>query len=126
MPYHAQWESADLVPAILAGTLDAADDPLWQKSGAASPRSTPSGRGGCAGGLPAHGAGPLAAHRAARADARRRVRRGRGVRTARGPRRRPDPRAVRRVRHPPLGLYAESRPELAAPSVRDEVAAGGW
>jgi hypothetical protein len=36
VPYYAQWESADLVPAIIAGTMDAADDPLWQKSGAAS------------------------------------------------------------------------------------------
>lgn len=38
VPYYAQWESADLVPDIIAGTLDAADDPLWQKSGADSPQ----------------------------------------------------------------------------------------
>lgn len=37
VPYYAQWESPDLVPDIIAGTLSAADDPLWQKSGAASP-----------------------------------------------------------------------------------------
>ncbi|CDR03651.1 C39 family peptidase [Streptomyces iranensis] len=37
VPYYAQWESPGLVPGIIAGTLSAADDPLWQKSGAASP-----------------------------------------------------------------------------------------
>ncbi|MET8009412.1 C39 family peptidase [Streptomyces sp. NPDC005271] len=37
VPYYAQWESPDLVPGIIAGTVSAADDPLWQKSGAASP-----------------------------------------------------------------------------------------
>ncbi|MFE7122520.1 C39 family peptidase [Streptomyces sp. NPDC057654] len=36
VPYYAQWESRDLVPAIIAGDLRAADDPLWQKSGAAT------------------------------------------------------------------------------------------
>ncbi|MCG0285028.1 C39 family peptidase [Streptomyces sp. PSAA01] len=36
VPYYAQWESAALVPDIIAGTRSAADDPLWQKSGAAS------------------------------------------------------------------------------------------
>jgi hypothetical protein len=36
VPYYAQWESADLVPAIIGGEIDAADDPLWQKSGADS------------------------------------------------------------------------------------------
>lgn len=36
MPYYSQWESPDLVPDIINGTLRAADDPLWQKSGAAS------------------------------------------------------------------------------------------
>ncbi|WP_433891079.1 C39 family peptidase [Streptomyces sp. CA-111067] len=36
VPYYAQWESADLVPRIIAGELDAREDPLWQKSGAAS------------------------------------------------------------------------------------------
>ena len=36
VPYYAQWESAALVPRIIAGDLDARDDPLWQKSGAAS------------------------------------------------------------------------------------------
>ncbi|MET7761527.1 C39 family peptidase [Streptomyces sp. NPDC005355] len=37
VPYYAQWESPALVPDIIAGTVSAADDPLWQKSGAASP-----------------------------------------------------------------------------------------
>lgn len=36
VPYYAQWESAALVPDIIGGTLSAADDPLWQRSGAAS------------------------------------------------------------------------------------------
>ena len=38
MPYFAQWESAELVPAFLDGTLRAAQDPRWAASGAASPR----------------------------------------------------------------------------------------
>ncbi|NEA53571.1 hypothetical protein G3I60_05220 [Streptomyces sp. SID13666] len=33
VPYYAQWESAALVPQFISGT-SAADDPLWQKSGA--------------------------------------------------------------------------------------------
>ncbi|MGK4579673.1 C39 family peptidase [Kitasatospora sp. HPMI-4] len=37
VPYHSQWESADLVPDILDGTLPASDDPLWERSGAATP-----------------------------------------------------------------------------------------
>ncbi|GGR51231.1 C39 family peptidase [Streptomyces netropsis] len=37
VPYYAQWESTDLVPDIIGGTVRAADDPLWQKSGADSP-----------------------------------------------------------------------------------------
>ncbi|MGW5350978.1 C39 family peptidase [Streptomyces sp. NPDC004031] len=36
VPYYSQWESADLVPEFVAGTRAAADDPLWQKSGADS------------------------------------------------------------------------------------------
>ncbi|MER5863558.1 C39 family peptidase [Kitasatospora sp. NPDC002040] len=35
VPYHAQWESPELVPGILAGTSLAVDDPLWALSGAA-------------------------------------------------------------------------------------------
>lgn len=35
VPYHAQWESPELVPGILAGTALAVDDPLWARSGAA-------------------------------------------------------------------------------------------
>jgi hypothetical protein len=38
VPYFAQWESAELVPAFLDGTLRAAQDPRWAASGAASPR----------------------------------------------------------------------------------------
>jgi hypothetical protein len=37
VPCYAQWESTDLVPGIVSGTVSAADDPLWQKSGADSP-----------------------------------------------------------------------------------------
>jgi hypothetical protein len=37
VPYFAQWESADLVPSILAGEVHAREDPLWARSGAASP-----------------------------------------------------------------------------------------
>ncbi|MFE2031859.1 C39 family peptidase [Streptomyces scopuliridis] len=37
VPYYSQWESASLVPDFIGGQLDAADDPLWQKSGAGSP-----------------------------------------------------------------------------------------
>ncbi|AUG75919.1 hypothetical protein CFP65_1001 [Kitasatospora sp. MMS16-BH015] len=37
VPYYAQWESPELVPDILAGTLQAADDPRWEQSGAPSP-----------------------------------------------------------------------------------------
>ncbi|MFI0895153.1 C39 family peptidase [Streptomyces sp. NPDC020983] len=36
VPYYAQWESAALVPAFVTGAMSAADDPLWQKSGADS------------------------------------------------------------------------------------------
>jgi hypothetical protein len=38
VPYYSQWESASLVPDFITGQLDAADDPLWQKSGADSPQ----------------------------------------------------------------------------------------
>ena len=34
-PYFGQWESAARIGEILAGTLRAADDPLWPRSGAA-------------------------------------------------------------------------------------------
>ncbi|MFJ4824977.1 C39 family peptidase [Streptomyces bacillaris] len=37
VPYYSQWESANLVPDFVSGRLQAADDPLWQKSGAESP-----------------------------------------------------------------------------------------
>ncbi|MFD3439535.1 C39 family peptidase [Streptomyces sp. NPDC058685] len=37
VPYHAQWASPDLVPAIISGAMAAADDPLWPKYGAESP-----------------------------------------------------------------------------------------
>ncbi|MGA5819330.1 C39 family peptidase [Kitasatospora sp. NPDC094028] len=37
VPYHAQWESAELVRAIIDGRLDAAEDPRWGQSGAATP-----------------------------------------------------------------------------------------
>ncbi|MFF0739737.1 C39 family peptidase [Streptomyces sp. NPDC004111] len=37
VPYHSQWASPGLVPAILAGDLPAAEDPRWRSYGAASP-----------------------------------------------------------------------------------------
>ncbi|MGG2464652.1 C39 family peptidase [Streptomyces sp. RGM 3693] len=37
VPYHSQWASPDLVPAILAGTMSAAADPRWPEYGAESP-----------------------------------------------------------------------------------------
>ncbi|MFG2822670.1 C39 family peptidase [Kitasatospora sp. NPDC048365] len=36
VPYYSQWESPELVPDILDGTVRAADDPLWERSGAPS------------------------------------------------------------------------------------------
>lgn len=36
VPYYSQWESADLVPDLLAGKVKAEADPLWQRSGATS------------------------------------------------------------------------------------------
>lgn len=38
VPYYSQWESAALVPEFITGRRDAADDPLWQKSGADTPQ----------------------------------------------------------------------------------------
>ncbi|MGW0314038.1 C39 family peptidase [Streptomyces flavidovirens] len=38
VPYYSQWESRTLVPEFIAGQRDAADDPLWQKSGADTPQ----------------------------------------------------------------------------------------
>ncbi|MFF3312778.1 C39 family peptidase [Streptomyces sp. NPDC002952] len=38
VPYYSQWESSDLVPEFITGRLSAADDPLWQKSGADTPQ----------------------------------------------------------------------------------------
>ncbi|MCK7625226.1 C39 family peptidase [Streptomyces sp. RS10V-4] len=37
VPYHAQWASPDLVPAILDGSLPAAEDPRWPEYGADDP-----------------------------------------------------------------------------------------
>lgn len=36
VPYYSQYESAALIPDLIAGTRTAADDPLWLKSGADS------------------------------------------------------------------------------------------
>ncbi len=36
VPYHSQWESAELVPDLLAGRVKAEDDPFWYRSGACS------------------------------------------------------------------------------------------
>ncbi|CCH32969.1 C39 family peptidase [Actinosynnema sp. NPDC047251] len=38
IPYFSQWESADLVPALLAGEVSAASDPAWARSGASTPQ----------------------------------------------------------------------------------------
>jgi hypothetical protein len=37
VPYYSQWESAELVPQFLDGSLSAADDPNWATSGARTP-----------------------------------------------------------------------------------------
>ncbi|MCD9145470.1 C39 family peptidase [Streptomyces albireticuli] len=37
VPYYSQWESPDLVPAFITGSRQVSTDPLWQKSGAATP-----------------------------------------------------------------------------------------
>jgi hypothetical protein len=39
IPYFCQWESADLVPAFIDGSLSAADDPRWADSGATTPEN---------------------------------------------------------------------------------------
>ncbi|WP_409491131.1 C39 family peptidase [Amycolatopsis sp. cmx-11-12] len=38
VPYFSQWESPDLVKAIVTGAMSAADDPRWPESGAVSAR----------------------------------------------------------------------------------------
>lgn len=38
IPYFSQWESAEIVPALLAGEISAAEDPAWARSGAATPQ----------------------------------------------------------------------------------------
>ena len=37
LPYYSQWESPELVPQFLDGSLSAADDPNWATSGAQTP-----------------------------------------------------------------------------------------
>jgi hypothetical protein len=37
VPYYSQWESPELVPDILDGTVQAVDDPRWEESGAPTP-----------------------------------------------------------------------------------------
>jgi hypothetical protein len=37
VPYYSQWESPELVPQFLDGSLSAADDPHWAASGARTP-----------------------------------------------------------------------------------------
>lgn len=37
IPYFSQWESAELVPSLLAGEISAAQDPAWANSGAVTP-----------------------------------------------------------------------------------------
>ncbi|MFB7631514.1 C39 family peptidase [Streptomyces sp. NPDC056149] len=36
-PYYSQWASPELVPAIIAGTVEAAEDPRWPEYGADNP-----------------------------------------------------------------------------------------
>ena len=36
-PFYSQWESPELVPSFLDGSLTAEQDPRWHRSGAASP-----------------------------------------------------------------------------------------
>jgi len=36
VPYYSQWESRQLVPALLKGSVRAIEDPLWKNSGAQS------------------------------------------------------------------------------------------
>lgn len=38
VPYYSQWESPDLVPALLDGSMRASDDPAWAASGARTPQ----------------------------------------------------------------------------------------
>jgi len=38
VPYYCQWESPELVPAFIDGSLSAAEDPRWSDSGAQSPQ----------------------------------------------------------------------------------------
>ncbi|WEB44195.1 C39 family peptidase [Streptomyces yunnanensis] len=37
VPYHSQWASPELVPALLAGTTSATEDPRWPEYGARTP-----------------------------------------------------------------------------------------
>lgn len=37
VPYFSQWESPELVPHILRGSMRAAQDPQWAASGASTP-----------------------------------------------------------------------------------------
>ena len=37
VPYYSQWASPELVPAIVGGTMRAADDPRWAEYGASTP-----------------------------------------------------------------------------------------
>ncbi|MEU3711184.1 C39 family peptidase [Streptomyces catenulae] len=39
VPYHSQWASAALVPAIIGREISAAEDPLWRAYGADSPET---------------------------------------------------------------------------------------
>ncbi|GGZ99900.1 C39 family peptidase [Streptomyces bluensis] len=39
VPYHAQWASPELVPAIIGREISAAEDPLWPAYGADSPET---------------------------------------------------------------------------------------
>ncbi|GAA4706881.1 C39 family peptidase [Brevibacillus fulvus] len=38
VPYFAQWESRDMVAKFISGEANAAEDPLWQMSGASDPQ----------------------------------------------------------------------------------------
>jgi hypothetical protein len=126
VPYYAQWESAGLVEEIIGGRMDAADDPLWQKSGAADAAEYAFWSWRLCGVACLRMAldhwryevPPALALAAECVDAGAYVRRGDRVD---GLIYAPFAAYVRRR----WGLAAESRPELTAAEVRGHIAAGG-
>jgi hypothetical protein len=126
VPYYAQWESAGLVAEIIGGARDAADDPLWQKSGAASAAEYAFWSWRLCGVAClrmalehwGHEVPPALVLAAECVEAGAYVRRGDRVD---GLIYAPFAEYVQRR----FGLFAASRPELTAQDVREHVAAGG-